>query len=145
MFEGHNPYLVALSVLFAILGGYTGFGLASRVRGTPGLSRRLLLAGAAGFLALGIWTMHFVGMLAAPIPPGTSYLFLPTVVSFLICALVVGVSLTFISIGDPSEARVIAAAILLGAGIVSMHYVDLLAPANTLRSLADLEPYLAKL
>ena len=66
MFEGHDPYLVALSVVIAILGGYTGFGLAARIRGTPDASHRLLLAGAAFFLAVGIWTMHFVGMLASP-------------------------------------------------------------------------------
>lgn len=123
MFAGHDPYLVALSVIVAILGGYTGFGLAARIRGTPGLARRLLLAGAAGFLAVGIWTMHFVGMLAAPIPPEAAYLVLPTIISFLICALVVGISLFFVSIGDPSRQRVIASALLLGAGIVSMHYV----------------------
>jgi NO-binding membrane sensor protein with MHYT domain len=125
MFEGHDPYLVALSVVIAILGGYTGFGLAARIRGTPGVSRRLLLAGAAAFLAVGIWTMHFVGMLAAPIPADTVYLVLPTIVSFLICALVVGVSLFFVSIGDPSLLRVVSSAVLLGAGIVSMHYVGI--------------------
>ena len=114
MFEGHDPYLVALSVVIAILGGYTGFGLAARIRGTPGVSRRVLLAGAAGFLAIGIWTMHFVGMLAAPIPADTVYLVLPTIVSFLICALVVGVSLFFLSIGEPSQRRVISSAVLLG-------------------------------
>jgi NO-binding membrane sensor protein with MHYT domain len=125
MFEGHDPYLVALSVVIAILGGYTGFGLAARIRGTPGVSRRLLLAGAAAFLAVGIWTMHFVGMLAAPIPADSVYLVLPTIVSFLICALVVGVSLFFVSIGEPSLLRVISSAVLLGAGIVSMHYVGM--------------------
>jgi NO-binding membrane sensor protein with MHYT domain len=125
MFEGHDPYLVALSVVIAILGGYTGFGLAARIRGTPGVSRRVLLSGAAGFLAIGIWTMHFVGVLAAPIPADTVYLVLPTTVSFLICALVVGVSLFFLSIGEPSLRRVISSAVLLGAGIVSMHYVGI--------------------
>ncbi len=125
MFEGHDPYLVALSVLIAILGGYTGFGLAARIRGAPDVSRRALLAGAAAFLAIGIWTMHFVGMLAAPIPADTVYLVLPTMVSFLICALVVGVSLFFLSIGEPSRRRVISSAVLLGAGIVSMHYVGI--------------------
>ena len=104
MFEGHDPYLVALSVVIAILGGYTGFGLAARIRGTPDASHRLLLAGAAFFLAIGIWTMHFVGMLAAPLPAGTVYLVLPTIVSFLICALVVGISLFFVSVGEPSDA-----------------------------------------
>jgi NO-binding membrane sensor protein with MHYT domain len=124
MFEGHDPYLVALSVVIAILGGYTGFGLAARIRGTPGVSRALL-AGAAAFLAVGIWTMHFVGVLAAPIPADTVYLVLPTIVSFLICALVVGVSLFLLSIGEPSLRRVILSAVLLGAGIVSMHYVGI--------------------
>ncbi len=125
MFEGHDPYLVALSVVIAILGGYTGFGLAARIRGTPGVNRRVLLSGAAAFLAVGIWTMHFVGMLAAPIPADAGYLVLPTIVSFLICALVVGVSLFFLSVGVPSQQRVISSAVLLGAGIVSMHYVGI--------------------
>jgi diguanylate cyclase len=105
MFKGHDPYLVALSVLIAILGGYTGFGLATRIRSRPGASHRLLLADAAGFLAVGIWTMHFVGMLAAPIPADAVYLILPTVVSFLTCVLAVGVSLFFVSIDAPSLPR----------------------------------------
>jgi NO-binding membrane sensor protein with MHYT domain len=125
MFAGHDPYLVALSVVIAILGGYTGFGLAARIRGTPGVSRRVLLAGAAAFLAVGIWTMHFVGILAAPIPADAVYLVLPTIISFLICALVVGISLFFVSIGEPSLLRVASSAVLLGAGIASMHYVGM--------------------
>src|ERR1700757_854076 len=125
MFEGHDPYLVALSMVIAILGGYTGFGLAARIRGAPDSSRRVLLAGAAFFLAVGIWTMHFVGMLAAPLPPDSVYLVLPTIISFLICALVVGISLFFVSIGEPSLKRVASSAVLLGAGIASMHYVGI--------------------
>jgi NO-binding membrane sensor protein with MHYT domain len=125
MFEGHDPYLVALSVAIAILGGYTGFGLAARIRGTPGVSARVLLAGAASFLAVGIWTMHFVGVLAAPIPSDAVYLLLPTIISFLICALVVGISLFFVSIGEPTLLRVASSAVLLGLGIASMHYVGI--------------------
>lgn len=125
MFEGHDPFLVALSVAIASLGGYTGFALAARIRNTPGVSNRVLLAGAAAFLAVGIWTMHFVGMLAAPLPPDTVYLVLPTIISFLICALVVGISLFFVSIGEPSLKRVASSAVLLGLGIASMHYVGI--------------------
>lgn len=125
MFEGHDPSLVALSVGIAILGGYTGFGLAARIRRRPDNEHRLLLTGAAGFLAIGIWTMHFVGMLAAPLPRDAAYLILPTVISFLICALVVGVSLFFVSIGPPSQPRVAGSAVLLGLGIASMHYVGM--------------------
>jgi NO-binding membrane sensor protein with MHYT domain len=125
MFEGHDPYLVALSVAIAILGGYTGFGLAARIRSAPGVGARTLLAGAAAFLAVGIWTMHFVGVLAAPLPPDAVYLVLPTIISFLICALVVGISLFFVSIGEPSLLRVVSSAVLLGVGIASMHYVGI--------------------
>jgi NO-binding membrane sensor protein with MHYT domain len=125
MFEGHDPWLVALSVAIAILGGYTGFSLAARVRAAPGGGRRVLLAGAAVFLAVGIWTMHFVGVLAAPIPTDAVYLVLPTIISFLICALVVGISLFFVSVGEPTLPRVASSAVLLGLGIVSMHYVGI--------------------
>ena len=50
---------------------------------------------------------------------------LPTIISFLICALVVGISLFFVSIGDPAARRVVPSALLLGAGIASMHYVGM--------------------
>jgi NO-binding membrane sensor protein with MHYT domain/DNA-binding LytR/AlgR family response regulator len=69
--------------------------------------------------------MHFIGMLAAPIPLDAVYLVLPTITSFLICVLVVGISLFFVSIGEPSLRRVISSAVLLGLGIASMHYVGM--------------------
>jgi hypothetical protein len=50
---------------------------------------------------------------------------LPTIVSFLICALVVGISLFFVSIGEPTLLRVASSAVLLGLGIASMHYVGI--------------------
>jgi NO-binding membrane sensor protein with MHYT domain len=125
MFDGHDPYLVALSVAIAILGGFTGFSLAARIRCGSAVNARAVLAGAATFLAVGIWTMHFVGVLAAPMPVDAAYLVLPTIISFLICALVVGISLFFVSIGEPSFARVISSAVLLGLGIASMHYVGI--------------------
>src|SRR5215475_13736745 len=125
MFEGHDPYLVALSVAIAILGGYTGFGLAARIRKARGVGARTLLAGAAAFLAVGIWTMHFIGVLAAPLPSDAVYLVLPTIISFLICALVVGISLFFVSTGEPTLPRVASSAVLLGVGIASMHYVGM--------------------
>jgi len=125
MIEGYDPYLVALSVVIASLGGYTGFSLTARIRSGPAANARVLLSAAAAFLAVGIWTMHFVGMMAAPLPADAVYLVLPTIISFLICALVVGISLFFVSIGDPTLSRVIPSALLLGAGIASMHYVGM--------------------
>jgi NO-binding membrane sensor protein with MHYT domain len=69
-------------------------------------------------------------VLASPIPKDAAYLVLPTTGSFLICALVVGISLFFVSVGEASQTRVVASAVLLGAGIVSMHYVGIHAIAG---------------
>lgn len=125
MLTGHSPYLVTLSVVVAILGGYTGLGLAARIAGRSGVHRRALLVGAAAFLSIGIWTMHFVGMLAAPLPADAVYLVLPTIVSYLICALVVGMSVFFVVGSRPGAIGVAVSALLLGAGICSMHYVGI--------------------
>ena len=66
MFEGHDPYLVALSVVIAILGGYTGVGLAARIRGTPDAGHRVLLAHPERSPAF----QHDPGMLAALVDAG---------------------------------------------------------------------------
>ena len=69
--------------------------------------------------------MHFVGMLAAPLPDDAVYLVLPTIVSYLICALVVGVSVFFVIGSRPGTFGIALSALLLGAGICSMHYVGI--------------------
>ena len=60
----HEFWLVALSIAIAIQGAYVGLSLAVQVAEAAGVRRRLLLAGAAFSLAVAIWAMHFVGMLA---------------------------------------------------------------------------------
>lgn len=62
---------------------------ALRQRLHAGVSNHALLAGPATFLAIGTWIMQFVSMQAAPLPPDTVNLVLPTIISFPICALVV--------------------------------------------------------
>jgi NO-binding membrane sensor protein with MHYT domain len=64
----HEPWLVLLSVLVAIQGAYVGLSLTLELPGSTGTRRKLLLAGAAGTLAVAIWSMHFVAMLAIRSP-----------------------------------------------------------------------------
>jgi hypothetical protein len=87
---GHDPFLVVLSVLIAVQASYVSLSLSGNVETSFGLQRRLLLGGAALSLAIGIWGMHFVGMLAAQLPIAVDYIVLPTLVSLFICVLVVG-------------------------------------------------------
>jgi len=121
----HEPWLVALSLVVAIQGAYVGLSLAVQVGEAFGLRRRLLLAGASISLAVAIWAMHFVGMLAARLPFPVDYLVFPTLLSFLICVLVVGAAVFAASAGPPTISRLAAAAAFMGCGIVSMHYIGM--------------------
>src|SRR3989440_3437968 len=64
----HNPVLVALSILIAALASYASLDLATRMRAASGPARRAWLAAAAIAMGGGIWSMHFVGMLAFSLP-----------------------------------------------------------------------------
>ncbi|MBV6651663.1 MAG: LytTR family transcriptional regulator, partial [Hoeflea sp.] len=64
MSSSHNFYLVALSIAVAIQASYVGLSLALRIPGAFALNRRLPIAGSAITLAVGIWSMHFIGMLS---------------------------------------------------------------------------------
>ena len=64
----HEPWLVLLSIAIAIQGSFVGLSLARELDSSEGFRRRLALAGSALTLATGVWSMHFVGMLAANFP-----------------------------------------------------------------------------
>jgi NO-binding membrane sensor protein with MHYT domain len=121
----HEPWLVVLSVIVAIQGAYVGLNLAVQVAEAAGVRRRLLLAAAALSLAVAIWAMHFVGMLAVRLPFPVDYLVLPTLLSFLVCVIVVGAAVFAASAGPLTPPRLGASAVFMGLGIVSMHYIGM--------------------
>jgi NO-binding membrane sensor protein with MHYT domain len=121
----HEPWLVALSVIVAIQGAYVGLSLAVQVAEAAGVRRRLLLAAAALSLAVAIWAMHFVGMLAVRLPFPVDYLVLPTLLSFLVCVIVVGAAVFAASAAPLTPPRLGASAVSMGLGIVSMHYIGM--------------------
>ncbi len=121
----YEPSLVLLSLVIAIQGSYVALCIALQISGSHGNRRRLLLAGAACSLAVGIWGMHFIGMLATRLPVTVNYLVLPTLLSFLICVLVVGVALQAVSLRPRTYFTLTAAPIVMGSGIVAMHYTGM--------------------
>ncbi len=121
----YHPSLVLLSLLLAIQGSYVGLRIALQVSGSRGQKRRLLLTGAACSLAVGVWSMHFVGMLAARLPVSVNYLVLPTLLSFLVCVLVVGFALEAVSLWPRAYITFVAAPIFMGSGIAAMHYIGM--------------------
>jgi NO-binding membrane sensor protein with MHYT domain len=123
----HEPWILALSVLVAIQGSYVGLKLALELPGSAGSRRRLLLAGSAVTLAVAIWSMHFVGMLAVRSPVRIDYLVLPTLASFLVCVVVVGFAVFLASSAPASKPILALSALVMGAGIVTMHFIGMLA------------------
>jgi len=121
----YQPWLVLLSIVMAIQGAYVGLSLSSEIGGAAGMRRRMLLAGAAFSLAVAIWTMHFVGMLAARLPFPVDYLVFPTLLSFLVCVIVVGAAVYAISSGPLTALRLTLSAGLMGVGIFTMHYLGM--------------------
>lgn len=123
----HEPWLVALSLVMAFQGSFVGLSLAVQVRNAVDPRRRLLLVGAALTLALAIWSMHFVGMLAAQLPGAVDFLVLPTLLSFLVCVLVVGIAVFTVSNQKLTSLRLGLSAFVMGAGICTMHYLGMYA------------------
>src|SRR6516225_6114454 len=121
----YASWQVLLSIVMAIQGAYVGLSLAVQIGDASGVRRRLLLAGAALSLAVSIWTMHFVGMLAVRLPFQIDYLVLPTLLSFLVCAIVVGGAVYATSSGPLSLLRLTLSSCLMGGGIFAMHYIGM--------------------
>jgi NO-binding membrane sensor protein with MHYT domain len=91
------------------------------------MRQRVLLAGAAVSVAVAIWSMHFVGMLAVRATFLVEFLAFPTLLSFLVCVLVVGAAVFAASAGPLTPIRLIGSAIVMGCGIVTMHYIGMTA------------------
>jgi NO-binding membrane sensor protein with MHYT domain len=137
MTPSHEPWLVALSLFVAFQGSYVGLHLARQIHAAEDMRRRLLIAAAAFSLALSIWTMHFVGMLAIRLPAAVDFLVLPTLLSFLVCVLVVGFAVFVVGADAPLPHRIALAAAFMGTGIVAMHYLGMYALHASVHMLHD--------
>jgi NO-binding membrane sensor protein with MHYT domain len=123
----HHPYLVALSVLVASFASYTALDLGGQVAAARGLARRVWLVGAATILGGGIWSMHFIGMLAFVMPIPMSYDIGLTTLSLLVAIVVTGGGFYVISRPSVSPRRLVLSGIFMGLGIAAMHYTGMAA------------------
>src|SRR6202167_4520265 len=119
--------LVALSVVIAVMASYAALDLGGRVTSARGQARYLWLSGGATAMGIGIWSMHYVGMLAFHLPVPTEYDW-PTVVASLLAAIFASaVALYAVSQKTMGFARMITGSLLMGGGIAGMHYIGMMA------------------
>ncbi|AWN42638.1 MHYT domain-containing protein [Methylobacterium durans] len=131
----HDHFLVLLSVVIAAAASYTALDLASRVRAATGWVRHAWLGTAAVAMGGGIWSMHFVAMLAFSMP-GMEVSYDPTltVLSLLLAVGVTGAAFAVVSRSDASTIMLGWSGLFMGLGIAGMHYVGMAA----MRMRADL-------
>src|SRR6266853_6934318 len=108
--------LVVLSVVIAISASYAALDLTGRVMATSGRTRRLWLAGGATIMGLGIWSMHYIGMLAFHLPIPVAYDW-PTVLASLLAAIVApGVALYVATRQRMGLVNAAIGSVVMGAG-----------------------------
>jgi NO-binding membrane sensor protein with MHYT domain len=123
----YNPYLVALSILVAVFASYTALDLGGRVRGAPRVASRVWLWAAAIAMGGGIWSMHFIGMLAFTMPMPMSYDIGLTILSLYVAIVVTSGGFYVISRSKGSPLHLILSGIFMGLGIIGMHYTGMAA------------------
>ena len=119
----YNSLLVLLSILVAIFVSYTALSLSARVaRAKNGANTGLWVVVGSLAMGCGIWSMHFIGMLAFSLPIPLTYDLGLTIASLVIAIAISGFALSVASNPEISIVQLSFSALIMGAGISAMHY-----------------------
>ena len=127
MIGHYDLRLVALSMFVATIASYAALELATRVSASTGRAARYWLVAGAAAMGIGIWSMHFIAMLALRMPMAMSYSVSVTVASLLIAMLASGFALHVVSRATMGPLHLFEGGVLMGVGIAAMHYTGMAA------------------
>ncbi len=119
--------LVALSVLIAVLASYAALDLAARVTAARGRMRFAWLFGGAAAMGTGIWSMHYIGMLAFSLPIPVLYDWPRVLLSLLAAVFTSAIALFVVSRNRMGLLAAMVGSLIMGAGIATMHYTGMAA------------------
>lgn len=123
----YNNALVVLSYLIAVLSSYTALTLGARIYESRGKARFVWVIGGACSMGIGIWSMHFVAMLAFHLPIEVKYDIGMVLLSILFAIIASGIALLTAVGKRLSWGRLVIGSLFMGAGIASMHYTGMAA------------------
>ncbi|WP_431481196.1 putative bifunctional diguanylate cyclase/phosphodiesterase [Pseudomonas thivervalensis] len=123
----YSPALVSISLFVAVLASYTALDLAGRIATAKGRAAHLWMTGGALAMGVGIWSMHFIGMLAFTLPIELGYDVPITALSLLTAILSSGFALWLVSQPRLPAWQLAFGALIMGAGISAMHYTGMAA------------------
>jgi two-component system, sensor histidine kinase and response regulator len=116
---------VALSVVIAVLGSYAALDLAERVTAARGWARLTWMVGGVTAAAIGVWSMHYTGMLAFHLPVPTQYDWPTTGLAFLCAFAASFVALAVVTRRQMGWPSLLAGSVSMGAGISGLHYTGM--------------------
>ncbi|WP_022792387.1 bifunctional diguanylate cyclase/phosphodiesterase [Marinococcus halotolerans] len=126
-YESYSLWLVALSVLIAVLASYTSFHAAARLN-TSGSKHKAVWAMIGGLcLGGGIWSMHFIAMLALDMGMTVTYDPGLLVLSIVLAVAASWLAFFILLFFKPRVQWHLLGAVFIGSGIVSMHYIGMAA------------------
>jgi PAS domain S-box-containing protein len=134
---------VARSILIAIAASYAALDLGGRVTAARGWARAAWLTGGAIAMGIGIWAMHFKGMLAFRLPVKVNYHWPTVLASLVIGVLASAIALYVASRQEMRPAEVWTGSLIMGGGIAAMHYVGM--AAMRMAAVARFDPLLVAL
>ncbi|MDX9663421.1 EAL domain-containing protein [Pseudomonas sp. P5_152] len=127
----YSPALVLISLCVAVLASYTALDMTGRIATAKGRAAHLWTVGGALAMGVGVWSMHFIGMLAFSLPIDLGYDFGITALSLLIAILSCGFALWLVSQPQLPAWQLGFGALIMGAGISAMHYMGMAAMRMT--------------
>ncbi len=133
MRSSYSIQLVLLSYCVAVLASHVTLSLAQRLRPVDGSSdaRRPLywpwIVGGAFSMGTGIWSMHFIGMLAFHLPIQVAYDLPLTTASYVIAVVISGFALNRFHRNDTTLRGIALPSVFIGIGISAMHYTGMAA------------------
>jgi NO-binding membrane sensor protein with MHYT domain len=123
----YNHWLVGLSIAVAMLVSYTALRLAARVATSEHHGAWIWVGIGAVAMGVGIWSMHFIGMLAFSLPIPLAYNVPTTLASLAVAIVTSGFALRITSGQRLTIPRLSGSAVVMGAGISTMHYMGMAA------------------
>ncbi len=131
LLSSYSSVLVIFSLIVAILASYTALNMASRVSESTGRASALWLIGGSFAMGFGIWSMHFIGMLAFNLPISLGYDVPLTILSLLMAIASSAFALWMVCQKDLPWTRLSLGGLLMGSGIAAMHYIGMAAMLMT--------------
>lgn len=124
MVPTYDDAFVVLSIVVAVMSSYAALDLAGRVRTEAGEARRWWIVAGATVMGLGIWSMHFIGMLAFHLPVPIRY-----DIPLMLLSVMVAIGASFLALTIVTRphltARTVPAGVAMGFAIAGMHYIGM--------------------